>query len=285
MKHITPPNSIHRSANALLRIEFVARCGATDVRTIGSNEVEGRWAVPLKYVTSFDARNILEEFVNQPEPFSDLSESLDRRGNSITRKLWKPELVLFTQRYGALMASPEPGAQFKFAVHEFANRVMQFQKYWENFPQASRKNTSGARSAEPSHLAKNMAEQFARLKRPWDGLITPTDYPMWLLPEEGDVIWRAGGHLRYGTASLWRFLLLTLFSLRTELLRKCKRESCARPYFFARRRSQHYCSDLCAQDAQKQWKKQWWEKHGPDWRKEKRREVKDAVPTKSKKED
>jgi hypothetical protein len=42
----------------------------------------------------------------------------------------------------------------------------------------------------------------------------------------------------------------------------CSNPDCSTPYFIAGRRTQKYCSDLCAQPAQRKWKRDWWLKHG-----------------------
>jgi hypothetical protein len=48
--------------------------------------------------------------------------------------------------------------------------------------------------------------------------------------------------------------------------RYCANPSCVAPYFFARRRSQRYCSDACAVPAQQEYKRRWWDEHGNEWR-------------------
>jgi hypothetical protein len=47
----------------------------------------------------------------------------------------------------------------------------------------------------------------------------------------------------------------------------CGNEDCAAPYFFAKRRSQKYCSPTCALPAQRKSKLQWWSENGAQWRK------------------
>jgi len=42
---------------------------------------------------------------------------------------------------------------------------------------------------------------------------------------------------------------------------------CKAPYFFARRRSQKYCRDLCALPSQKEFKRRWCAEHGEARRK------------------
>jgi hypothetical protein len=47
----------------------------------------------------------------------------------------------------------------------------------------------------------------------------------------------------------------------------CSNKECPAPYFFARRKSQKFCSDICALPAQREQKRRWWSHHGEKWRK------------------
>lgn len=47
---------------------------------------------------------------------------------------------------------------------------------------------------------------------------------------------------------------------------RCENRDCHAPYFFARRRSQKYCSDACAVPAQREFKRKWWAENGTTWR-------------------
>jgi hypothetical protein len=44
--------------------------------------------------------------------------------------------------------------------------------------------------------------------------------------------------------------------------RHCPNPDCPAPYYFAKRRSQKYCSDSCALPAQREFKRRWWAEHG-----------------------
>jgi hypothetical protein len=46
----------------------------------------------------------------------------------------------------------------------------------------------------------------------------------------------------------------------------CANAECPAQYFFAGRRSQKYCSEECAQPAQRKFKREWWAKNGEKWR-------------------
>ncbi len=42
---------------------------------------------------------------------------------------------------------------------------------------------------------------------------------------------------------------------------------CQRPYFLRRKRTQRYCSDICARSQEREDKKRWWANEGSRWRK------------------
>lgn len=56
-------------------------------------------------------------------------------------------------------------------------------------------------------------------------------------------------------------------------LRCCRNPECAAPYFFARRRSQKYCSEDCTLPFQRDYKRRWWHKNGDQWRKSRARKA------------
>ena len=65
---------------------------------------------------------------------------------------------------------------------------------------------------------------------------------------------------------------MTYLSLILERTRRCKNPSCkAMPFFFARKKGQEYCSDACAAEAQREYKRKWWAEHGKQWRKERKK--------------
>jgi hypothetical protein len=48
--------------------------------------------------------------------------------------------------------------------------------------------------------------------------------------------------------------------------RYCGNPECPAPYFFASRKNQRYCSEICAAPAQRELKRKWWAEHGEEWR-------------------
>ena len=53
--------------------------------------------------------------------------------------------------------------------------------------------------------------------------------------------------------------------------RHCPNPDCVAPYFFAARRSQKYCADICARPSQREFKRRWWAEHGSVRRKSRTR--------------
>jgi hypothetical protein len=59
-----------------------------------------------------------------------------------------------------------------------------------------------------------------------------------------------------------RFPLVLLYAIEhAHLLRYCLNPKCAEPYFVARRGSQIYCSEPCAEPAKREAKLRWWHQH------------------------
>jgi hypothetical protein len=53
---------------------------------------------------------------------------------------------------------------------------------------------------------------------------------------------------------------------KSSLAKMCGNPDCPDPYFVAKRAGQRYCRDKCAELFQKEWKREWWAKHGNAWR-------------------
>lgn len=61
-------------------------------------------------------------------------------------------------------------------------------------------------------------------------------------------------------------IALDYLLLNSDRTRFCLNPDCPAPYFFAKRRSQKYCSEDCAQLAKREAKLRWWKEHGTKWR-------------------
>jgi len=80
------------------------------------------------------------------------------------------------------------------------------------------------------------------------------------------------------------FLMVLLYALKhVHLLRYCGNADCKEPYFVAKRASQVFCCGPCAEPAQREAKKRWWDEHGEAGRKKlrKNKEVKHAQAKKA----
>lgn len=53
-------------------------------------------------------------------------------------------------------------------------------------------------------------------------------------------------------------------------VRHCPNPDCPAPYFFAKRHTQRYCSEKCAQNGERATKRKWWAEHGTEWREERK---------------
>jgi hypothetical protein len=55
------------------------------------------------------------------------------------------------------------------------------------------------------------------------------------------------------------------------LMRNCSNPACPAPRFIAAKKSQRFCSDVCALPAQREWKRSWWRQNGSNYRGRKNR--------------
>lgn len=55
--------------------------------------------------------------------------------------------------------------------------------------------------------------------------------------------------------------------------RVCRNSNCSSRYFLARRKTQKYCNEDCALPAQRACKRDWWRKHGDEWRRKTKNHV------------
>jgi len=88
--------------------------------------------------------------------------------------------------------------------------------------------------------------------------------------------WRRSG-FRYEPQCAFQAAVYELLK-HSRQARVCANPDCANPYFIATDHRQKFCSEECTQPAQKEWRRTWWKKHGPEWRKQ--RAKKRTKPTK-----
>jgi len=165
-----------------------------------------------------------------------------------------PEEVLrFTRRYGALRAPLEPGAEYTFLVRHWVEDQKRIRSAWGMTEYVFRKFDL--------HRWGELGEERISV-------------------EEGEAFVFRFGRLEYKTQSLFRLLLMELLSTPKERLQLCLRSGCVTPHFVARHLRQKYCSDLCAQSAQRDSKRKWWEQHGEQWRRRRADVESEQVQTK-----
>lgn len=66
------------------------------------------------------------------------------------------------------------------------------------------------------------------------------------------------------------------------LTKYCANPECSAPYYIARRKSQTYCGDQCAELFQREAKLNWWREHGNEWRENRRQKTKGKKDGKTK---
>jgi hypothetical protein len=142
-------------------------------------------------------------------------------------------IVRFTRKYGPLEIPASPGVPFEFHLDEFKAAQEQFREIWKN----SRKHSD-----------------------------------LELLSLGGSLRFHKGS-ITYTAPTLYAYLYADLTTSPAERIRICKREECRHPYFIAGHLKQQFCSDECAEEGQRELKREWWEKHGQSWRAKRRREI------------
>jgi hypothetical protein len=80
-------------------------------------------------------------------------------------------------------------------------------------------------------------------------------------------------------ARRWGNIVAALYqSLKiADRMRVCGNPECLAPFFLARRRSQKYCSAACAAPAVRELKRAWWNEHGLEWSRARRKATKAKV--------
>ncbi len=146
---------------------------------------------------------------------------------------WKtdPESILrFTGKYGPLRDKPVEGAEFEVSWFDWRSDQRRLQNLWE----------------------RRRVFEFSESESSGGSLVIGKDW------------------LTYRALNLFVFLSMELATCETKRLRKCKRADCPHPHFIATDLKQQFCSEPCAAWGQREWKKQWWAEHGPEWRAKRR---------------
>jgi hypothetical protein len=74
------------------------------------------------------------------------------------------------------------------------------------------------------------------------------------------------GTITYEATDLFRYLQFDLLMNESERVRVCRRIGCSHPYFVAAHLKKRFCSPECAEEGQKEAKREWWQRNGKEWR-------------------
>jgi hypothetical protein len=146
---------------------------------------------------------------------------------------WKTDLesiLRFTSKYGPLRNKPVGGAEFEVSWFDWKLDQRRLQNLWE----------------------RRRVFEFSEPESSGGSLVLGKDW------------------LTYRALNLFVFLSMDLATCESKRLRKCKHPDCPNPHFIATHLKQKFCSEPCAAWGQKELKKQWWAKNGPEWRAEQR---------------
>jgi hypothetical protein len=138
-------------------------------------------------------------------------------------------ILRFTHMYGPLEIVPRPGGYFSFALQAFRDRQSELREIWRRFEEE---------------------------------VGSPVDF-LHLL---GGAVRFHKHSVTYEAPSLYAYLYIDLLSSPIRRVRLCKRPGCLHPYFTAGHLRQRFCSDECAAEGLREWKREWWKKHGSRWR-------------------
>ena len=136
------------------------------------------------------------------------------------------DVVRFTERYGPLNARLKSGEKrtIRFKISDWKNLQRQYRDTWDR-----------------------MMLGRGRMRLPAENLpvVAGEQFDWWF----DDLSFKAG--------SLYRLLLLELYSMPRARLKKCRRADCRTPYFIAEHLSQRYCT-TCKNEARLENKRKWW---------------------------
>jgi hypothetical protein len=91
----------------------------------------------------------------------------------------------------------------------------------------------------------------------------------WVWGPQVSVDWRRGEFI-YEPRTEFQRALYYLFR-HSALAKVCGNPDCPAPYFIARKTTQRYCSEKCAQVFQREWKRKWWAERGDTWRRSRKK--------------
>jgi hypothetical protein len=167
--------------------------------------------------------------------------------------LWREELRLYT------------GPSGRTLVEQFVN--------WANDPQGTLRfvrRYGPLSKPQPGQVFRQSLQQWRKhqafLQGQWR--MTPLGYTIGM--KDGEMLRIAPKKLSLTVESLERFLEFEIWLAPAARRRICARPHCETPWFIATNPKQQFCTEKCAEWAQRQHKQQWWAEHGDQWRKERK---------------
>ncbi len=159
------------------------------------------------------------------------------------------DLLRFTKRHGPLTVRAKEGqrATYSFTTTQWRKCQREFRELWESLL---------LKPGQPASILTLLGYSGSFNCRP------------------GEHFDGRYGALRFEASNLFRLLCLELITVPVERVRKCTRPDCEHPYFIAPHLRQQYCSEMCANWAQRGWKKRWWKEKGNARRRERAGQLK-----------
>jgi len=216
-------------------------------------------SIPLAPLHAEQARLVLMELVNffgEASAMLRLERTLESQLGAPVHTVF-PEMALFEEGYRALKES-EPQTTATSPLDRLEQREGLFvllrdwlRRIW---------TTPNSRTKEV--LILGMRDYIRGLRNPLPSRVYR------LFPA---TIWGTMGEAE--EPSPLEQALIYLFKV-ADKTRYCPNPECPVPYFLAQRGNQRYCSEVCAQRAERELKKRWWTDHGKEWRQRRARKSK-----------
>lgn len=141
-------------------------------------------------------------------------------------------IMNFTKEYGPLCAVPDKKGDIRFTLAEWRDLQNKYKQIWN--------------------------ELIPKRKVKFPNAQLPTHF------DEKFVWWFS--ELTYQVADLYRLLLLELYSISRQRVRKCKHANCTQPYFIAEHLGRKYCLK-CREVARRETKRKSWVRNNHRWAK------------------
>jgi hypothetical protein len=140
----------------------------------------------------------------------------------------------FVRRYGPVCVPAAPGQEFTLTMDDWLMAQADFRRYWDRIViQPGRRITLG------------------QMFESWGVPVEPSEFFTFRKDQ-----------LVYKANTLHRLLVLELYSLSPDRVRKCRWPDCQTPYYIAHHRNRRYCGETCQTDAQRQHARKYYHKTG-----------------------